>query len=105
MLLMGDNMRKYRHLNQNVQFMVTPRGTTMVKMGKYRYSLNKVRGLKKHWTCSSHRSRGCRAVIHTVENVYECEPRMGELLLKRFLYANDQVMVAPSACEEQARMT
>ncbi|GBP31406.1 hypothetical protein EVAR_17894_1 [Eumeta japonica] len=56
-------------MNEMVEFVVTPRGTTILTIGRYRYSMKQIRGLKKHWLCSSSKSKACKAVVHTIDDI------------------------------------
>ncbi|KOB65073.1 Modifier of mdg4 [Operophtera brumata] len=38
-------------------------------MSGYRFNKHRVMGCKIHWQCSAHWSRGCRAVLHTLEDM------------------------------------
>ncbi|CAH2040269.1 unnamed protein product, partial [Iphiclides podalirius] len=46
---------------------VTARGSRVIALGGYRFSKHSVVGLKTRWFCGSHHSKGCKAVIFTVE--------------------------------------
>ncbi|GBP31404.1 hypothetical protein EVAR_17892_1 [Eumeta japonica] len=65
-------------LDVKAKFVLTKRGTTMLILGRYRYSLKQITGVKKHWRCSSSKSKGCRSVIHTIEDmiVYEVTAKL-----------------------------
>ncbi|KOB70195.1 Uncharacterized protein OBRU01_15714 [Operophtera brumata] len=45
------------------------RGRPIILMTGYRFSKHQVRGAKTHWKCSTHARRGCRAVLHTLEDM------------------------------------
>ncbi|KOA95837.1 Modifier of mdg4, partial [Operophtera brumata] len=38
-------------------------------MSGYRLNKHKSRGAKIYWKCSTHLKQGCRAVIHTLEDM------------------------------------
>ncbi|KOB72842.1 Modifier of mdg4 [Operophtera brumata] len=44
-------------------------GSTMLLVAGYRFCKKRITGPKTHWFCSTHAARGCRAIIHTLEDM------------------------------------
>lgn len=60
-----------------VSFVLSRQGSKLLKIGRYFFGLHGLYGPKMRWRCTGH-SRGCKAVVHTVE----------QLITKTFLYHN-----------------
>ncbi|KOB72840.1 Modifier of mdg4 [Operophtera brumata] len=45
------------------------RGRPIILVSGYRFSKHQVRGAKFHWKCSTHAKLGCRAILHTLEDM------------------------------------
>lgn len=52
---------------QEACFYVTPRGGTVILHGGYRFSRHHVTDAKTRWHCATHKAKGCRAYIYTVD--------------------------------------
>lgn len=50
-------------------FVPSKRGNKGIQLNGYRFTKHRTIGLKVRWYCSTHHSRGCSAVIYTVDDV------------------------------------
>ncbi|KAG7309891.1 hypothetical protein JYU34_004405 [Plutella xylostella] len=41
----------------------------MIRLGGFTYSFHSVRQNKSRWYCSTHRTKGCKAGLHTIDNL------------------------------------
>ncbi|CAH2040283.1 unnamed protein product, partial [Iphiclides podalirius] len=64
--------RKYEHNHQPTTFVTSQRGNTLLRIGSYTFYYKKPKpggtAHKKRWVCSTHFSRGCKAVVYTVDD-------------------------------------
>ncbi|KAI8421109.1 hypothetical protein MSG28_008205, partial [Choristoneura fumiferana] len=57
----------HRWLNEDQPHFVTSRrGRKLIQIGRYTFGFQKHGGAKTRWMCSTHNSRGCKAVMHMV---------------------------------------
>lgn len=50
-------------------FLQSLRGKRQIKLNGYKYSEQKLTTLSSRWYCSSHHSKGCKAVLKTIDDV------------------------------------
>ncbi|KAI5646697.1 FLYWCH zinc finger domain-containing protein [Phthorimaea operculella] len=62
------NHAPYVYEIRNVEFVLSQRGAVMLAIGERRFSSQKRYGSKTRWECSTHRSKGCRAIVVTFYN-------------------------------------
>ncbi|XP_069357553.1 FLYWCH-type zinc finger-containing protein 1, partial [Maniola hyperantus] len=48
-------------------FDTSSKGGTVIVLNGYRFSIHRVVGYKTRWHCASHKSRGCKAYIYTID--------------------------------------
>ncbi|VVC90628.1 unnamed protein product [Leptidea sinapis] len=63
-----NKCRAMVHTINDLSFVVSKKGTSMIKDRHYTFFKKKAYGCKWHWACSTHHNKGCRAVIHTVDD-------------------------------------
>ncbi|KAI5646837.1 FLYWCH zinc finger domain-containing protein [Phthorimaea operculella] len=49
-------------------FVTSQRGKRLLKVGPHRFCIQSRSGIKVRWVCSTHNHRGCRAVVHTIDD-------------------------------------
>ncbi|CAH2040266.1 unnamed protein product, partial [Iphiclides podalirius] len=49
-------------------FTTTTRGARIIYLEGYRFSRHRESGVKTRWYCTTHHSRGCPAVIFTIDH-------------------------------------
>lgn len=51
------------------KFVESRRGRQLIQLGRYTFGMQRLSSCraKTRWMCSTHNSRGCKAVIHTVD--------------------------------------
>ncbi|KOB65077.1 Modifier of mdg4 [Operophtera brumata] len=56
-------------LFSEITMTTSQKGRHLLLVSGYRFSKQQVCGKKIHWKCSTHQQHGCRAVIHTLEDM------------------------------------
>ncbi|KOB70603.1 Modifier of mdg4 [Operophtera brumata] len=51
-----------------VKFSSSLKNRPIIIVSGYRFNILKSHGVKTYWRCSTHLKRGCRAVLHTLED-------------------------------------
>lgn len=54
---------------QSAKFITSNRGKQLILLNGYKYTRNRLQAGKTRWLCSTHVSKGCKARLHTVNDV------------------------------------